>query len=80
MEINEANERYMREKLRKEHGMAAYAILNLPPINKALLSTNVVVDGLYSWEEYLVLKEHYGAAMSLIAVWASPAVRLASPT
>ena len=32
LEINEANERHIRELLRKELGMAAYAILNQPII------------------------------------------------
>jgi len=73
--LNEENERCVREQLRKEHGMAAYALLNLPRIDALLKASNVVVDGLYSWEEYLVLKERYGAAMSLVAVWASPATR-----
>ena len=30
LEINEKNEKYMREKLRKEYGMSAYAIILLP--------------------------------------------------
>ena len=56
--LNEDNERYIRETLRKEHGMAAYAELNLPRIDTALKTSNVVVDGLYSWEEYKFLKDH----------------------
>lgn len=75
LELNEENERHVREQLRTEHGMAAYAILNLPRIDALLKSSNVVVDGLYSWEEYTLLKERYGDTMSLIAVWASPATR-----
>ncbi|MBM3149933.1 MAG: dephospho-CoA kinase, partial [Chloroflexi bacterium] len=49
--LSEENERYVRQETRKEHGMAAYAILNLPRIDEALMSSDVVVDGLYSWEE-----------------------------
>lgn len=75
LELNERNERYIREQLRKEHGMAAYAKLNLPRIDSALESANVVVDGLYSWEEYLLLKEYYGERFRVVAVWASPAKR-----
>ena len=47
---NEANERYCRELLRKELGMAAYAILNQPRIDAALKKASVVADGLYSWK------------------------------
>jgi dephospho-CoA kinase len=75
LELNEENERYVRQQLRKEHGMAAYAKLNLPRIDSSLKSSDVVVDGLYSWEEYTLLKERYGERYSTIAVWASPATR-----
>ncbi len=56
LETSEENERYIRQQLRKNHGMAAYAQLNLSRIDNALKSSNVVVDGLYSWEEYILLK------------------------
>jgi len=48
LELNEENERHIRELLRKEHGMAAYARLKLPRIEEALKHSDVVVDGLYS--------------------------------
>jgi len=75
--LTEANERPVREKIRKEHGMVAYAELSLPRIDAALKNNNVVVDGLYSWEEYRFLKEHYGDAFIVLAVWASPRARYA---
>lgn len=73
--LNEQNEKLVREELRRELGMAAYAILNMPRIDKALESASVVIDGLYSWDEYKVLKERYGDRFSTLAVWASPATR-----
>jgi len=73
--LTEENERPVREGLRKEHGMAAYAKLSIPRIDTALQNSNVVVDGLYSWEEYLVLKEKYGNQFYVVAVWSSPADR-----
>ena len=42
--LNEANERLIREQLRQEHGMAAYAKLNLPRIDETLQKSNVVLD------------------------------------
>jgi dephospho-CoA kinase len=75
LEPSEENERYIRQQLRKEHGMAAYAKLNLPRIDSSLKSSNVVVDGLYSWEEYILLKEYYGGQFTVVAVWASAATR-----
>lgn len=80
LELNEANERSVREQLRKELGMAAYAKLNLPRIDAALQSGSVVIDGLYSWEEYLFLKNYYGEAFCVVAVWASPKTRHARLT
>ncbi len=75
LELNEKNERFVREQLRREHGMSAYAKLSLPKIDSLLKSANVVVDGLYSWEEYTLLKSHYGEALVVVAVWASPRTR-----
>jgi len=75
LEPNQENERYIRQQLRKEHGMDVYAKLNLPRIDGSLKSSNVVVDGLYSWEEYILLKEYYGRQLTTVAVWASPATR-----
>ena len=72
LEPCEASERFCREILRKEHGMAAYAILNQPRIDAALQTTDVVADGLYSWEEYLSFKSHYGNQFYVIAVYSSP--------
>ncbi|MCK4511239.1 AAA family ATPase, partial [bacterium] len=73
--VNEANERRVREELRSVHGMAAYALLNVPRIDAALTTGGVVVDGLYSWEEYVVLKERYGERLVTVAVVASPETR-----
>jgi len=75
LELNEENERYIRELLRKKHGMAAYARLNLPRIDSALKHSDVVIDGLYSWEEYTFLKNHFGEDFCVVAVWASPRTR-----
>lgn len=75
LELNETNERSVREQLRKEHGMAAYAKLSLPGIDSQLESSDVVVDGLYSWEEYTLLKSRYGDQFVLVAVHASPEIR-----
>ncbi|MFC2012037.1 AAA family ATPase [Chloroflexota bacterium] len=78
--LNEENERKVRELLRKEHGMEAYAKLNLPAIDSALEKSDVVIDGLYSWEEYSFLKEYYRDKFSVVAVWASPEIRYARLT
>ena len=77
LEPNEENERFIRELLRQEQGPAAYAKLNQPRIEQALKSSDVVIDGLYSWEEFIYLKALYGESLYLVAVWSSPKTRYA---
>jgi dephospho-CoA kinase len=72
MALTEENERPVRERIRKQQGMEAYAKLSVPRIDAALKTANVVVDGLYSWEEYVFLKERYGKDFVVVAVWSSP--------
>ena len=75
IELNEANEKAAREGFRKEFGMGAFAILNIPKIDELLEKSNVVVDGLYSWSEYKILKEKYNGQMYVLAVYAPPKLR-----
>ncbi len=75
--MTEENERWYREKLRKELGMAAMAIKIEPRIREAAgVHKLVVLDGLYSWEEYLYLKEKF-ANLTLLCMYAPPSVRYA---
>jgi len=57
LEVTVENEKMMREKLRNELGMAAYAKILLPRIKEYSKNYNTVLDGLYSWDELKVLKE-----------------------
>lgn len=75
LEKNEKNEKMIREELRKRHGMAAFALLNIPRIQKAVNTKNVVIDGLYSWSEYKVLREKFGQQLVVLSICASPATR-----
>jgi len=75
LELKEENERYIRQQMRKEHGMSAYAKLSLSRIDYLLKFEDVVVDGLYSWEEYTLMKSRYGAEFHVVAVWSSPEKR-----
>ena len=68
LDINPENEKMMRERLRKEYGMAAYAILLLPKIESLANSGNVVLDGLYSWDELVVLKEKFPNIKTLAVI------------
>lgn len=75
LDLNEKNERSIRQQLREDHGMAAYAKLSIPRIDVLLKSTEVIVDGLYSWEEYTLLKNRYSNQLVVVAVWAAPETR-----
>ena len=66
--VNEANERAMREGLRKQYGMGAFALLLKDEILDKLSRGNIVLDGLYSWSEYVILKELLGDNLILLAV------------
>lgn len=72
---SEALEKKIRQDLRKKHGMAAFARLNIPKFDKLLKNSDVIGDGLYSWEEYLLLKEKYGDRLIVVAVYAPPKLR-----
>ncbi len=75
LEINVENEKAVREELRKEHGMGAMAKLNMQTFDRLLKNSDVVGDGLMGWTEYKMLKEKYGDAMYVLAVYAPPRLR-----
>ena len=76
LKLNYENERITREKIRKELGAGAYAILATPKINKALKESDVVIiESLYSWDEYKIIRKRFKDNFKTIAVFASPDVR-----
>lgn len=68
LEITPENEKMMREGLRKELGMGAYAKILLPRIKEYAEEENTVLDGLYSWDELKILQEELGGALKVIAI------------
>ncbi len=75
LEVTPNNEKIMREKLRQEYGMGAIALLLLPEIEEKLKTNNVVLDGLYSWDEYKILKKRFPKELTLIAIIDDKAIR-----
>lgn len=72
LSLTTSNERIVREKIREELGMGAYAIKSVPKIEKLLQEHKVIaIDGLYSWEEYIYLKEKF-PGLILIHIYAKP--------
>lgn len=75
LSFTEDNERYVREKLRKDLGMAAYAVKVEPKMEELLKKNDtLILDGLYSWEEYKYLIEKF-TSLKLIHVYAEPSAR-----
>jgi dephospho-CoA kinase len=75
LDRNEKNERWYREKLRKDLGMSAMAIKIEPRILDAAGSNEIIVlDGLYSWEEYFYLKSRFPDII-LLCIYAPPRIR-----
>lgn len=73
--LNEKNERMYREQIRKELGMAAMAIKIEPRIFSAAKEhSTIVLDGLYSWEEYTYLIRKF-PHLQLLCVYAPPETR-----
>lgn len=57
LEVTPENEKMIREGLRRDLGMGAFAKILLPRIKEYSKEGNVVLDGLYSWDEYKILEE-----------------------
>ncbi|MDP3941432.1 MAG: AAA family ATPase [bacterium] len=75
LQLTPENEQMFREKIRAEFGMAAYAIHSKEKITSLLHDhTVLVIDGLYSWEEYVYLLEKF-KGLKIVYVFASPAIR-----
>jgi len=72
---NEKNERKIREEIRKKYGMGAMATLNIPKFNNLIKNGNIIGDGLYSFDEYKILKDKFDERLILIAVFAPPKLR-----
>ena len=72
---SEANQKEIRENLRKKHGMAAMAKLNYPKFKKLLKKGNVIADNMMSWSEYKFLKEKFGKQLITVSVYSPPQIR-----
>jgi dephospho-CoA kinase len=77
MEVNEANEKLVREDIRAKEGKGAYALRIITQIEKYFEEGHeyVVVDGLYSWTEYKIFKETLENNAIIIAVVTPRSVR-----
>lgn len=70
LEVNEANEKLVREELRQVEGKGVYAKRIISQIEAYTTQGHqkIVVDGLYTWSEYKIFKEHFGDQAIMIAI------------
>lgn len=73
LDINPHNEKEVREGLRKQ-GLDIIAKLSLPKLEELCQgNSKVVVDGLYSYSEYLTLSKHF--SLTLVNVFTNRQLR-----
>lgn len=67
----------LRKEFREKHGMKAMAYLSKQKLKDCLeLNNIVIIEGLYSWEEYTYLKEEFeGVQIYLVALFAEKELR-----
>jgi len=68
LEINEENERKVREQLRASGDKGVYAKIFLPEIEKSFKKGNVVIESMYSWSEYKIIKEKFGDSFKVLCI------------
>lgn len=75
LSLTPENEKQFREEIRQSEGMDIYAKKATPKI-KAMLTTsdNLIIDGLYAWEEYILLDKEFPGII-VVYVFTEPQIR-----
>jgi dephospho-CoA kinase len=76
LDIDEKNERFVREDLRAKYGQLIYAKKVIEKIKNIKENINILVESLYSWDEYLEFKKEFGDSFKVLAVYSSPETRI----
>lgn len=78
LELNEKNERLVREGLRAGGDMAIYSKMMIPKIDKAIEdgSKKIILESMYNVHEYEVIKQKYGSAFKVLAIHSDRKVRI----
>ncbi len=72
----EKDERAVREEMRRQEGMGVMARRSIPFVEEAIRAgKNVVIESLYSWDEYKLTKEKFGDNFRVLAIFAPPDLR-----
>lgn|SRR3989338_1676033 len=76
LSYSEENERMVREEMRAKGGMGVMAKHALPKVEAVLeKGKNIVVESLYSWDEYKIMKERFDGQFRVLAIYAPPEIR-----
>jgi dephospho-CoA kinase len=77
LELNETNEKMVREELRATEGVDVMAKRMAEEIEHLAKAgqTHIVADGLYSWPEYKYFKERFGYNAVIVAIVAPREMR-----
>jgi dephospho-CoA kinase len=72
LDVNEANEKLVREELRATEGPGVMAKHIIAKIDALTTQGHhkIIADGLYSWSEYKIFKQKYGDAALIVAITA----------
>ena len=73
LEINNENEKMVSEDLRRQHGNGVLAKIASETIAKT--DSTILLDGLYSFTEYKILKELYPENFIVVAIHSDKALR-----
>ena len=66
--VTPENEQYARDLLRASGDNGIYARIFLPEIEKAIVKGSVVIESMYSWSEYKIIKERFGEDFSVLCI------------
>jgi dephospho-CoA kinase len=75
LEINEKNERMIREELREKFGMGVMAIKSIEKIREYFNTDNVVIESMYSWEEFKIIKKAFGEDFKVLSIYTTKSIR-----
>ncbi len=73
--VNQTNEKLVRDELRSTHGMAAMAIINKDTVETLYQKGSVIIESLYSWEEYMVMRQLFGQSFRVVSIMACFEIR-----
>jgi dephospho-CoA kinase len=78
LELNEANEKFVREDMRSSGDMGIYSRFMIPKIEEAIQSgyKNILLESMYNIYEYEIIKEKYGENFKVLAIHTDTDIRI----